>query len=62
MKKNCDFDAHQAHVRVNIETKNMQYFKITVFLNLFSHMKNREWTLVYGNCEKVEVDTVILNM
>lgn len=40
----------------HMETKSMQYFKLTVFLNLLSHMKNREWTLSYSDCEKVEVD------
>lgn len=64
MKQNCDFEALQDHRGINQqiqERKKIQCFKIT-FLNLFSHMKNREWTLTYGTCAEVEVDNVILNV
>lgn len=61
MKQNCDFETLQVYVGINQQTQettttNIQCFKIT-FLNLFSHMKNREWALTYGTCAEVEVDT-----
>lgn len=40
----------------------MYSFKETLYLNLFSHMKNIEWTLTHSTCAEVEADTEILNV